>query len=129
MPIDIPSALKQLLCLCSKGNFLQRTLSQWAGVHHMFTITTLSNSQILFVKMTHLIRFIQLIMQEYDSKCKKMFAPITKVNEGMSNTPCSSTLEVTYSSGSGLEITKVNEGTSNTPCPSTLEVTYSSVEK
>jgi hypothetical protein len=26
-------------------------------------------------------------------------------------------------------ITKVNEGESNTPCPSTLEVTYSSVEK
>jgi hypothetical protein len=45
-----------------------------------------------------------------------MFAPITKVNKGESNTPCPSTLEVTYSS-------------SNTPCPSTLEVTYSSVEK
>jgi hypothetical protein len=29
---------------------------------------------------------------------KKMFAPITKVNEGESNTPCPSTLEVTYSS-------------------------------
>jgi hypothetical protein len=26
-------------------------------------------------------------------------------------------------------ISKVNEGESNTPCPSTLEVTYSSVEK
>jgi hypothetical protein len=26
-------------------------------------------------------------------------------------------------------ITKVNEGESNTPCPSTLEVTYSSVKK
>jgi hypothetical protein len=26
-------------------------------------------------------------------------------------------------------ITKVNEGESNTPCPSTLEVTYSSVGK
>jgi hypothetical protein len=26
-------------------------------------------------------------------------------------------------------IAKVNEGESNTPCPSTLEVTYSSVEK
>jgi hypothetical protein len=26
-----------------------------------------------------------------------MFAPITKVNEGESNTPCPSTLEVTYS--------------------------------
>jgi hypothetical protein len=26
-------------------------------------------------------------------------------------------------------ITKVNEGESNTPCPSTLEVTYTSVEK
>jgi hypothetical protein len=25
-----------------------------------------------FVKMTSLIRFIQLIMQEYDSKCLKM---------------------------------------------------------
>jgi hypothetical protein len=62
--------------------------------------------------MTRLIRFIQLIMQEYDSKClkmclitlkvfkicSKMFAPITKVNEGESNTPCPSTLEVTYSS-------------------------------
>jgi hypothetical protein len=75
-------------------------------------------------------------MQEYDTKClkmylitlfiKKMFAPI---NEGESITPCPSTLEVTYSSGSGLEITKVNDGESNTPCPSTLEVTYSSVEK
>jgi hypothetical protein len=62
--------------------------------------------------MTSLIRFIQLIMQEYDSKCLKiylitfkiskiclkMLAPINKVNEGESNTP-SSTLEVTYSSG------------------------------
>jgi hypothetical protein len=28
-----------------------------------------------------------------------MVAPITKVNEGKSNTPCPSTLEVTYSSG------------------------------
>jgi hypothetical protein len=28
-----------------------------------------------------------------------------------------------------VPITKVNEGESNTPCPSTLEVTYSSVEK
>jgi hypothetical protein len=51
-------------------------------------------------------------MQEYDSKCLKMyhitlkvfkmflkiFAPITKVNEGESNTPCPSTLEVTYTS-------------------------------
>jgi hypothetical protein len=50
-------------------------------------------------------------MQEYDSKslkmylitlkvfkiCLKMFVPITKVNEGESNTPCPSTLEVTYS--------------------------------
>jgi hypothetical protein len=27
-----------------------------------------------------------------------MFAPITKVNEEVSNTPCPSTLEVTYSS-------------------------------
>jgi hypothetical protein len=26
-----------------------------------------------FVKMTRLIRFIQLIMQEYDSKCLKMY--------------------------------------------------------
>jgi hypothetical protein len=62
----------------------------------------------LGVKMTSLIRFIQLIMQEYDclkmylitfkvSKiCLKMFVPITKVNEGESNTPCPSTLEVTY---------------------------------
>jgi hypothetical protein len=31
--------------------------------------------------------------------CYKVFPPITKVNEGESNTPCSSTLEVTYSSG------------------------------
>jgi hypothetical protein len=60
-----------------------------------------------------LICFIHLIMQEYDSKCLKMylitlkvfkicykmFAPITKVNEGESNTPCPSTLEVTYSLG------------------------------
>jgi hypothetical protein len=71
----------------------------------------------LLVKMTPLIHdvcFIQLIMQEYDFKCLnkmnlitlkvfkiclKMFAPITKVNEGESNTPCPSTLEVTYSSG------------------------------
>jgi hypothetical protein len=30
--------------------------------------------------------------------CLKMFAPITKVNEAESNTPCPSTLEVTYSS-------------------------------
>jgi hypothetical protein len=28
--------------------------------------------KIIFVKMTRLIRFIQLIMQEYDSKCLKM---------------------------------------------------------
>jgi hypothetical protein len=42
--------------------------------------------------MTPLIRFIQLNMQEYDSKC-------LKVNEGESNTPWPSTLEVTYSSG------------------------------
>jgi hypothetical protein len=28
-----------------------------------------------------------------------------------------------------VPITKVHEGESNTPCPSTLEVTYSSVEK
>jgi hypothetical protein len=63
--------------------------------------------------MTSLICFIELIMQEYDSNCLKMylitlklfkiclkmFAPITKVNEGESNTPSPSTLEVTYSSG------------------------------
>jgi hypothetical protein len=62
------------------------------------------------VKITPLIRFINLIMQEYDSKCLnmylitfkvfkiclKMFALITKVNKGESNTPCPSTLEVTY---------------------------------
>jgi hypothetical protein len=30
--------------------------------------------------------------------CLKMIAPITKVNEGESNTPCPSTREVTYSS-------------------------------
>jgi hypothetical protein len=65
----------------------------------------------LLVKMTPLVRFIPLIMQEYDSKCLKMYliplkvfkiclkylAPKTKVNEGESNTPCPSTLEVTYS--------------------------------
>jgi hypothetical protein len=67
----------------------------------------------IFVKMTHLVSFIHLIIQEYDSKCLKMYlitltafticykflAPITKVNEGESNTPCPSTLEATYSSG------------------------------
>jgi hypothetical protein len=31
-----------------------------------------------------------------------MFAPITKFNEGESNTPCPSTLEVTYSSDEQL---------------------------
>jgi hypothetical protein len=56
-----------------------------------------TNKTIFFlVKMTRLIRFIQLIMQEYDSKCLKMvlialkvlkicqqmFALITNVNEG-----------------------------------------------
>jgi hypothetical protein len=55
------------------------------------------------------MRFIELIIQEYDSKCLKMYlitlkvfkmcikflAPITKVNDGESNTPCPSTLEVT----------------------------------
>jgi hypothetical protein len=56
------------------------------------------------------VRFIHLVMQEYDSKCLKMYlitlkvfkicykclAPITKVNgmnEGESNTPCPSTME------------------------------------
>jgi hypothetical protein len=33
-----------------------------------------------------------------------MFVPITKVNEGESNTPCPSTLEVTYSSAEKLSI-------------------------
>jgi hypothetical protein len=51
--------------------------------------------------------------KEYDSKCFKMYfitlkvfkicqrflVPITKINEGESNTPCPSTLEVTRSSG------------------------------
>jgi hypothetical protein len=64
-------------------------------------------------KKDSLVRFIHLIMQEYDSKCLKMFlitlkvfkicqrffAPITKVSEGESNTTCPSTLEVTYTSG------------------------------
>jgi hypothetical protein len=50
------------------------------------------------------VSFIHLIMQEYDSKCLKMYlitlkvftislkflAPITKVNEGESDTPCPS---------------------------------------
>jgi hypothetical protein len=36
-----------------------------------------------------------------------MFAPITKVNEGESNTPCPSTLEVTYSSVEKLSKTLV----------------------
>jgi hypothetical protein len=63
--------------------------------------------------MIPLILFIHLIMQEYDSKylkmyliaikvskiCLTIFAPITKVHEGESNTPFTSTLEVTYSSG------------------------------
>jgi hypothetical protein len=43
------------------------------------------------MKMTPLIRFIHLIMQEYDSKCLK--------KSPESNIPCRSTLEVTYSSG------------------------------
>jgi hypothetical protein len=34
---------------------------------------------IFFVKMTSLIRFIQLIMQEYDSKCPKMYLITLKV--------------------------------------------------
>jgi hypothetical protein len=32
-----------------------------------------------FVKMTRLIRFIHLIMQEYDSKCLKMYLITLKV--------------------------------------------------
>jgi hypothetical protein len=78
------------------------------------TLGMMSDTYVIFWgKMTPLIRFIQLIMQEYDSKwlkmylitlkvfkiCLKYFAPITKVNDGESNTPCTSTLEVTYSSG------------------------------
>jgi hypothetical protein len=35
--------LKQLLFLCSKGNFLQRTFITMGGCHHVLTITTLSN--------------------------------------------------------------------------------------
>jgi hypothetical protein len=75
-------------------------------------VFTKNKNKNCFVKMTPLIRFIHLIMQEYDSKCLKMylitskvlkicqifFAPITKVNQWESNTPCPSTLEVTYSS-------------------------------
>jgi hypothetical protein len=55
----------------------------------MFLKTKKKNYFILFfgVKMTPLIRFILIIMQEYDSKCLKMYlitlkvfknAPITK---------------------------------------------------
>jgi hypothetical protein len=36
--------------------------------------------------------------------CLKFLGPITKVNEGASNTPCPSTLEVTYSYSSGWKI-------------------------
>jgi hypothetical protein len=67
------------------------------------------------MKMTGLIHFIKLIMQEYDSKCLKMYLITLKVFK-----ICSKMFVL---------ITKVNEGESNTPCPSTLEVTYSSVEK
>jgi hypothetical protein len=35
-------------------------------------VFTKKNKKHFFVKMTPLIRFIQLIMQEYDSKCLKM---------------------------------------------------------
>jgi hypothetical protein len=57
--------------------------------------------KVFLVKMTPLIGFIHLIMQEYDFKCLKMyfislkviniflnmfFVPITKVNKGESNT-------------------------------------------
>jgi hypothetical protein len=41
--IGIPSSLKQLLFLCSKGNFLQRTFITMGGCHHVLTITTLSD--------------------------------------------------------------------------------------
>jgi hypothetical protein len=64
--------------------------------------------------MTPLIRFIKLILQEYDSKCLKMYLITLKVFK-----ICQKMLE---------PITKVDEGESNIPCPSTLEVTYSSVE-
>jgi hypothetical protein len=65
--------------------------------------------------MTRLMCFIQLIVQEYDSKCLKM---------------CLITLKVfKICQKMFVLITKVNEGESNTPYPSTLEVTYSSVEK
>jgi hypothetical protein len=66
-----------------------------------------------FCENEPLIRFIHLIMQEYDPKCLEMylitlkvfkicqqiFVPITNVNEGESNAPCPGTLEVIYSSG------------------------------
>jgi hypothetical protein len=38
--------------------------------------------------------------------CLKMFAPITNVDEGESNAPCPSTLEVTYSSVEKLSIAR-----------------------
>jgi hypothetical protein len=54
-------------------------------------------------------KFLHFIMQEslkmylitlkVFKMCLQFLAPTTKVNEGESNTPCPSTLEVTYSSG------------------------------
>jgi hypothetical protein len=54
-------------------------------------------------------------MQEYDSKCLKMYLITLKVFKFVKNL--------------FAPITKINEGESNTPCPSILVVTYSSVEK
>jgi hypothetical protein len=72
---------------------------RWVVIPSPTTASVTANS---FVKVTPLVRFIHLIMQEYDSKCIKMhlitlkvfkiclkfLAPITEVNEGESNTPC-----------------------------------------
>jgi hypothetical protein len=43
MLIGILSSLKQLLFLCSKDNFLQRTFITMGGCDHVLSITTLSN--------------------------------------------------------------------------------------
>jgi hypothetical protein len=44
-----------------------------------YVFTTKKQKNIFFVKMTSPIRFIQLIMQEYDSKCLKMYLITLKV--------------------------------------------------
>jgi hypothetical protein len=69
----------------------------------------------VLVKITPLIHFIQLIMQEYDFKCLKMYLITLKVSKIF--------FKCLHRSPKSIE------GESNTPCPSTLEVTYSSVEK